>query len=82
MKEEEAQRLQVELHSARIQMEQNQKTLHEVMNARRHADEDDMNSEQSTSRSFHCDLWSLLISAHMCMWAYACACTYSFCLTA
>lgn len=46
VKEEEARRLQQELQHARIQMEENQKALQEVMNAHRHADDDD--SEQSS----------------------------------
>jgi len=49
IKEEEARRLQLELHNARIQMEQNQKALQEVMSAHGHTDEDDVNSVQSTS---------------------------------
>lgn len=50
VKEEEARRLQQELHDARVMMEQNQKTLQEVMNARARADDDDLNSEQSALR--------------------------------
>ena len=49
MKEEEARRLQQELHDARVMMEQNQKALQEVMNAHARVDKDDMNSEQSAS---------------------------------
>lgn len=55
MKEEETQRLQLELQDARVLMEQNQKTLQEVMmntNARGTTDEDDLNSEQSLSLSY------------------------------
>ena len=48
MKDDEARRLQLELQNARTEMEQNQKALQEVMNAQTHADEDDINSEQSS----------------------------------
>ena len=47
MKEEEARRLQQELQDARVLMEQNQKTLQEVMNSHGRADDDDANSEHS-----------------------------------
>jgi len=50
MKEEEARRLHMELQNTRIQMEQNQKALQEMMDAQTHADEeDDVNCEQSMS---------------------------------
>jgi len=49
IKEEEAQRLHRELQDARVMMEQNQKTLQEVMSTHARADDDDMNSEQSSS---------------------------------
>jgi len=49
IKEEEAHRLQQELQDARVMMEQNQKTLQEVMSAHTRADDDDVNSEQSLS---------------------------------
>jgi len=50
IKEDEARRLQLELHNARIQMEQNRKALQEVMSSHGRTDEDDVNSEQSMSR--------------------------------
>jgi len=60
MKDDEARRLQLELQDARVQMEQNQKALQEVMNAHAHTDDDD--SEQSESLCCHCRLHAPVIS--------------------